>query len=79
MSAISRTCRLSTRIANLQSALLDHTGHVYKGLGNDEVRMLVSEINAMRREIGWPDLDMSGRMRPRKYRRLPELDGWEYR
>lgn len=55
----STTC--ITRIANLQSTLLDHTGHVYRGTPRAEARSLVAEINSLRERVGWRPLDMTGR------------------
>jgi hypothetical protein len=55
------------RIITRQADLLDHSGHVRRGLGRDQARVLVSEINLLRGLNGWAPLDMAGRWRrPRR-------------
>jgi hypothetical protein len=51
------------RIITLQAQLLDHTGHVRRGMSRDAVRSTLDEINRMRELNGWKPLDMRGRYR----------------
>lgn len=57
--------RQITRLARLQNQLLDHTGHVARGVSRDNVRVTLDEIQRIRTLIGWEPLDMSGRYRRR--------------
>lgn len=57
------TTQMLTRLARMQNTLLDHSGHVVKGLSHDDVRMMVDEIKRMRDLMGWKPLDMTGRYR----------------
>jgi hypothetical protein len=50
-----------TRIGNAQAELLDHSGHVNRGLGRAKANELVGEINNLRHRVGWKPLDMAGR------------------
>jgi hypothetical protein len=68
----SESTRAITRIGNLQVSILDHTGHVRRGLSRDDVRITVDEIQRLRGLVGWKPLDMTGRYRrqysPRRVR-----------
>lgn len=55
--------RTITRIVRLQVLLLDHTGHVNRGLSRDDCKMYVGEINHERARVGWKPLEMTGRYR----------------
>jgi hypothetical protein len=55
--------RVISRIGNAQAELLDHTGHVTRGLSRVTARGLVAEIDALRGLVGWAPLDMGGRWR----------------
>lgn len=52
-----------TRIVQAQSELLDHSGHVHRGLPRSKAVALIAEINDLRVKCGWPPLDMRGRWR----------------
>lgn len=52
-----------TRIALAQVELLDHTGHVIRGLPRKRAKSLVARINEDRLAVGWKPLDMQGRWR----------------
>lgn len=65
MTSFEETCRRDARIVCLQNDLLDHSGHVRRGLGHDEARRLIDDINGLRQANGWKHLDMSGRWFPR--------------
>jgi hypothetical protein len=52
------------RIVNLQTELLDHSGHVNPGLTPARRAELVAEIDALRAANGWRPLDMTGRADP---------------
>jgi len=52
-----------TRIARLQVQLLDHTGHVNRGMSRDDRRITLNEIQRLRAAVGWKPLDMTGRTR----------------
>ena len=52
-----------TRICRLQSQLLDHTGHVTRGMSRDDVRITLDEIQRLRSLVGFKPLDMTGRYR----------------
>ena len=51
------------RIIRLQARLLDHTGHVTRGMSRDDARINLDEINRLRALNGWKLLDMTGRWR----------------
>lgn len=55
--------RVITRIGIAQAELLDHSGHVARGLSRVAARELVAEIDALRGSVGWAPLDMGGRWR----------------
>lgn len=55
--------RAITRIACLQNELLDHTGHVTRGMSRDDRRITLDEIQRLRAKVGWKPLDMTGRTR----------------
>lgn len=59
----AETVAATTRIACAQSELLDHTGHVQRGMARATSTALVAEINALRAQVGWKPLDMTGRYR----------------
>jgi hypothetical protein len=55
-----------TRIARLQSELLDYTGHVTRGMSRDDARIALDEIQRLRARVGWQPLIMAGRWRRSK-------------
>ena len=48
-----------------QNELLDHTGHVKRGLNRARAKELVAEIDRLRADVGWQPLDMTGRWQRR--------------
>jgi hypothetical protein len=44
------------RICTLQARLLDHTGHIHRGMSRDDARCLTDEINSLRAMNGWKEL-----------------------
>lgn len=61
--SLSDTSARDASIVGLQAELLDHSGHVNRGLTRERARALVEEINALRTANGWKPLDMTGRWR----------------
>jgi hypothetical protein len=52
---------LDAELITLQSELLDHTGHVTRGLPRAEADRLIRRINEVRSQLEWPPIDMTGR------------------
>lgn len=50
-----------TLLVTYQAKLLDHSGHVTRGLSRDDARIYLDEIQRLREKLGWPPLDMTGR------------------
>lgn len=65
MTALREIAKRDAAIITLQSRLLDHTGHVTRGLARTDARNLLGEINALRAANGWKPLDMAGRWQRR--------------
>jgi hypothetical protein len=61
--SFAESTRAITRISNMQSTLLDYTGHVARGQSRDDVRITLDEIQRLRGLVGWKPLDMTGRWR----------------
>lgn len=61
--SIAELASRDASIITLQARLLDYSGHVTRGLGHEERRTLLGEINALRAQNGWQPLDMSRRTR----------------
>ena len=57
------TAQRDARIVQAQAELLDHTGHVHRGLPRQRALALVAEVNELRAANGWKPLDMTGRWR----------------
>jgi hypothetical protein len=58
-----------TRIGCLQAQLLDHSGHVTRGLSLDDRRIILDEIQRLRARVGWQPLDMTGRSQRKRVQR----------
>lgn len=58
-------------ITATQAQLLDHSGHVRRGLSRDDARMLLDYVNWLRERNGWKSLDMTGRWQRARRRRSP--------
>ena len=52
-------------IVRLQAELLDHTGHLTRGLTRARTQELIASINFLRDANGWRRLSMKGRWRRR--------------
>lgn len=63
--SFDQTTQHLTRLVRLQTQLLDHTGHVVRGLSRDDARVTLDEIQRVRALLGWKPLDMTGRYRRR--------------
>ena len=57
------TTKAITRTANLQSQLLDYTGHVVRGTSRAHAAVLLAGVQSARAEAGLKPLDMTGRYR----------------
>jgi hypothetical protein len=60
---LKQTAKLDAAVMGLQNQLLDHTGHVRRGLPRQEAQRLITTIGLFRQELGWEPLDMKGRWR----------------
>jgi hypothetical protein len=66
METLHTRAARDTRIIRMQAQLLDHSGHVTRGLSRDDTRILLDEVNFLRERNGWQPLDMTGRRQRRR-------------
>jgi hypothetical protein len=66
METLNTRAARDTRIIRMQAQLLDHSGHVTRGLSRDDARILLDEVNFLRERNGWQPLDMTGRRQRRR-------------
>jgi hypothetical protein len=52
-----RSC-LARRVALLEGRLFDDEGHLRPGMSDEVLRMRLSDINDLRRDLGWLTLDL---------------------
>lgn len=60
--------RRDARIVHLQARLLDHTGHIHRGMSRLDASCLLDEINSLREMNGWATITGQRHRHPRPSR-----------
>ena len=54
---LAQRSAMAGRVTSLEGRLFDHDGHVRRGLDAELVDGLLTQINELRRDLGWLSLD----------------------